>query len=675
MKEDLNELVGRLSAEGSADSEGQFTLAPEKALQKLRESAQADGTLMLSALLAAAVQLGAKSFDVRQDGALLQVNFEGRLPEEEFWESPFRSLLGVESSPAERDLAFALLAATSSDKTNLKAGAFELAFCKGRRELSEVDANSYYSLKIEGGDFKVDHLPRVGLYAPLTLLLDGKKRSRQATAKEVWWRRHYQDGSPELWLELPSQPEPVRGSGVSGFLAITESTWASSLGLTLVVDGVAIRQDFARKVGHSCLCGVIAAPGLKRDINFNQVVEDEAFEALLEKLRGEAHSLMMEFLCYCSYFNEPKEGLSKPRELTEWAHRPELAGPAQAWLETHGTEPDPLAWGAPAWSSPCTEKFWLLVVRKQLANRLSHPGGYSWGQNLSDLEAGEKTLEILESVLGGPYRDLLSDGPFLELLLLLRFLHQKDGWVTLQPSPDWPPNLQALALRCRGQIKEALDLYEQAPALHRLEICLCRQALGLEVDPDGLTKLGQPEAADFLELLGDHRQAGIIRKATNYSGPETRVTYFRLLDRLRLSSGMESVALKAKIRMAKGKVARDLHNTWDQDQIDAREREIELAATSCEPLIKGLEENIYPVREALRDYTEDWYRRGLFILRQKGLWKQADALSARRSLAHAVKSRTTKLWNRFVGPVTNLQYVWGEGAFSEEYVEDTWLSE
>ncbi|MGE0490521.1 MAG: hypothetical protein AB7S38_15045 [Vulcanimicrobiota bacterium] len=329
---DLNTYLDQVRREGRLDSDGQFVLSPEKALEKMRAFQLAAPELYVVHLLAAAVARGATFFRVMTANRGVEFNFDGLPLEREELDGLFSALLSQGSPTWQRELAIGVNGALALEPERVSVDTWASGqgwslVCQGQQIQLDARAHGWrpgaagtrvlveleFSLqrtfrRLSSATTELKLLMQMCRYAPLSLKVDSLLVSHPvsmgAGSNTALARCRLQADPAPPGASLVIQPlqereapfcteESATSPGDFAALLVLESARkAREHGLTLVVNGVNFRRS-QEVLGFPLACGVVSAPFLSKNLSHTDLVEDSSYEQLLEQLRQQVQAMVL----------------------------------------------------------------------------------------------------------------------------------------------------------------------------------------------------------------------------------------------------------------------------------------------------------------------------------------------------------------------------------------------
>lgn len=312
---ELKTLVDDLHGQGQEDSTGKFTLAQDKALEKLSKFQLTQPRYYVLNLVAVAVLGGAPEIEVESKAARMSFTFDGEpLPDEAFQNLPNQIL-----NPTEirlQELAVALNAAKSLDPRNL----FLLSWDGEQGTRFDALTNQVESLQeppegISGPATRItvelgrremalryltsERVERTALrraeLAPSLVRFNGANISREIGFSESLACLHLTPAEPSLRLRAPSQGfqmEATTQNGLEGVLTLEHPM--NVKGLTLLCRGVSF--EMAQEFSLPFVNAVVAAPGLSKNVSHSDIVRNSAYQELVADLNLRMDQLLLAWL-------------------------------------------------------------------------------------------------------------------------------------------------------------------------------------------------------------------------------------------------------------------------------------------------------------------------------------------------------------------------------------------
>ncbi len=327
MADSLNQFLAQAGREGKVESGGVFTLATDEARAKIRRFQLTDPYLYVVHLLSSAVCGGAGKFRAYSSSRSVEFQFDGQRPTFDELHNLFDYLFGEKSEVRRlQELAIALNGALATQPKSVLFQCYE----KGDGIEMELEGEEVVVRKLErpwkanargnrlyleySRGFSLSSLfgqdrPERGVLrrfcwcAPLELNFDARRISRFVTLNEAMaWRlfkaeglapgtelRARQPESQSCLVDQREHPLPY-----SALLVLHDSErQARREGLVLICNGVRFHRP-SDILGFPLAGGVVAAPLLKKNISHTDLVEDEAFNELIEELRLRVKELVQD---------------------------------------------------------------------------------------------------------------------------------------------------------------------------------------------------------------------------------------------------------------------------------------------------------------------------------------------------------------------------------------------
>lgn len=290
---DLSTYLDSLRDEGeSLGPDGEFTIDPFKSQKKLQALRMVQPEYCILPIVSGAKLGGATVIDVSGDLGHLNIRFDGRI-----WTYlDFPELLSAKT-PMAREFQIGLSAAQALEPSQIvvhsRSGTLlsKLTIKNGTPEFSHQKAEQ------SGGDFNCFEVEgsSVQAHTPIYQML----LERCCYCPQVAWkgrrllRKSPPSSAARLELKDPALEQPsivtsawtsisVSNAGCSGYVWSTDDPVNR---FSFVIHGIAYPKEI--KLGHyTGLHGVIAAPDLQLDISRESIVENKAFQSLLQFLKG-----------------------------------------------------------------------------------------------------------------------------------------------------------------------------------------------------------------------------------------------------------------------------------------------------------------------------------------------------------------------------------------------------
>lgn len=347
--EELNVMLADLAEEGSLDSIGAFTVALEKAEEKLAAYRLTNPGLFVLNLVAAAVSGGATQLAVETHRDYACFRFDPALS---YSDSQLEDLFGyilTPSAPAHvRELALALHSARAlphSPRLLLTVAGEgrgrELRVEGSKLVLAYADPDRPFP---KGVVFRVDfqqasgwedflmgradrtqevlrHLFHFCRFAPLRLTSNGQAKNTVARlgGKEIFaWRKLVGEQALNLAEPRGEYPPSEDAAGWSlpstVLLGLGTPKAAAATGLILVSRGVAFKRPHAL-LGFPLACAVVTADHLEKNLSQSDLVEDTAYDLLIQSLQVEVQSLVFDVCANPPQWSSPAQSAAFLRAL------------------------------------------------------------------------------------------------------------------------------------------------------------------------------------------------------------------------------------------------------------------------------------------------------------------------------------------------------------------------
>ncbi len=299
--EGLNSFLRGIAEVGDHESEGEFTVSLDKALDKLEKFQLTDANLFILNLVSAAVLLRATFLKVKYQAEQDFVEFDGEQLSLEKLES-----LWAAKEPALAELSIALSAARALSYQEIffeseggiqwKAGAkpeFFKAFRRGnsltlvrRRSttdklLGKLSATSFTTPKW------LHPLRRSCHYAPLTIIAGhyGVNEKSLQVHSPAWFCRQQGLFMPRFNLVgesgLGAQKMPTIGD-FSAIIGTSVNSWAREW--NLVYRGITYSRP-TNSIDLGGLAGIVYSDSFSKDISHSDLVQNKAFDQIIEQLK------------------------------------------------------------------------------------------------------------------------------------------------------------------------------------------------------------------------------------------------------------------------------------------------------------------------------------------------------------------------------------------------------
>lgn len=310
----LNTLLESLRRQGSLDSEGTFTLAREKAQDKLRQFQLADPGLYVVQLVATAVAGGASWFLATTSRSRCSFQFDGRP-----WTKP--EIVGLFDSWLETgkvfeglpELAIGLQAARAlgPDEILVESEGVRATIRESQMTVEEIpplaSANRIvvekgFSLPgLAGRHNELRHLLAVCRHAPLHLTVDGQELSQPFRLNPrlqcaAWCEiRPWQNN-----IELPVQAPDADHCKITrmqwdlpaaAVVALVPGAAWSRPGVTFVCQGISYGRP-GQILGLEEAAALVVAPALRKNLSRSDIVENRDYEVL----RTQLHEILLDLV-------------------------------------------------------------------------------------------------------------------------------------------------------------------------------------------------------------------------------------------------------------------------------------------------------------------------------------------------------------------------------------------
>jgi hypothetical protein len=281
----VDQLVASLRADGSIDSEGQFTLDREQARSKMQKFQLSDARRYVLELVQAAVLRGAQSIEFEIDTDDMHMRFDGQ----PFSEAELDDLYGSLFRPGNdralrgvRQLALALNAALGMEPKHihLRSGDVELRMQPGRRdELIKHDAvqprTEIHVRKRVGARMILDffanltgrmaeakYLRERCRFGPVPILLDGKPINEPLAIEDSYTRVRLlgRDFAGVMYMSPENGPAALE-LHKDGVWIDTHQLPECGTGLLVAVEGECLRKDVSQEriVADDAVATIVAA--------------------------------------------------------------------------------------------------------------------------------------------------------------------------------------------------------------------------------------------------------------------------------------------------------------------------------------------------------------------------------------------------------------------------------
>ena len=476
--DNLDDFLQEQTAQGQQDSRGAFTVSMEKATWKLSQFRLADRSLFLLHLLACAVaneanvfrantSLTSKKLSFYFDGhpfsaadlsLLSQPVMDGRRPQR------LRELaIALSAASADTDLEFVTLSETSG---------LRLSFSEGEAKMEEfhsddLEPGHHLLLKRWSLPKPLEPLKSRGLYAPLDIQLNGKRKSKRfdfGGSQRMLFSLYQRHGTTAIPVQQPNDETPrfeITGENKPSFcLALTWPTIAQAEGWSVLSNGVQYPLTDP-PFQFPFLCGVMEGSHLQKDISLGGFVQNDDYLALLEEVRSGIDDL------FHRYFARPGDMSDNFREqmaleLSIWYTDRPIPSGVKAFLvnlENHDSNSGVLARiAAEALNTNSWEDF--------EATRLSIRRRFQQTYLKGSLSTALSWLDKEEFFLSQGQRDLTS---LRQLRYFLLHIHQEPQVHELPQAEDRLAEVRSLLCRLEHlSPKDALAILKKSTPPARL---------------------------------------------------------------------------------------------------------------------------------------------------------------------------------------------------------------
>ncbi len=322
-KSELSELLEAMQTSGATDSSGAFTVSSEKAREKLSQFALPNPRLYVRNLIASAVVGGATRIEFRISGAWMRLEYDGEPLAYEQLEGLWGQLLNPANARL-YELAVAMNAARSLGPVELSVESWSgAAGCRldvvGDGLRVSVLEQPGWERAVQGnmvtvrepafkkpvrwafGSPELNIVRGLSHFGPALVRLNDRALNREV---EIG-----QSPTSAAWLHLAPdkaclKAQPPRAEWAPDCLVVERklnpepfeavlTLGQQNEGLTFIVNGVAFSRP-PIVLGSPFFFGVVVSNGLRKNLSHTDLAEDEHYTELIEQLRAEADLLTIQ---------------------------------------------------------------------------------------------------------------------------------------------------------------------------------------------------------------------------------------------------------------------------------------------------------------------------------------------------------------------------------------------
>jgi tetratricopeptide (TPR) repeat protein len=304
---DVDVLLDELRAAGGVDLEGRFSVDAGAAREKLARFQLPHPAMWPLPFVSAAVWAGATKMSLRSSGGRWTVEWNGdpiEVGKIEAGETPALEALRA---------AIEIVRVLRPDRVTVSSGERQLELRQGRAALLDCRRVSGTRVVIEQGDSwgrlkrflfeSVDGIDEASVlasaaeHAPLDLTVHGASIGRPVGGLV---------DALAVRLVEPLRPLPASGfrhvqprhlERIEADVPFRALLWVHDVAfeaqtLTVIAAGLSFAAD-PSLLGHRRISCVVAAPFVEKDLSHSKLIQDEAFQALVDALRAQARELLL----------------------------------------------------------------------------------------------------------------------------------------------------------------------------------------------------------------------------------------------------------------------------------------------------------------------------------------------------------------------------------------------
>lgn len=360
----LNQLLSKLQADGTAESEGTFTISPQTAAEMMRRFRLPDPHMYLLQMVAAACCGRARHLSILTTSRVLKFTFHGLEVGVDQLRALDTFLFPLAGAPEHiTELAVGVEAALNlAEEVRVESltpsGCWRLIVSPKSTRLETLEPINIATPACRvivkrklglGSLWKINKYPELGWlescrHADLMISLDGWKVATELLPplpkETILWAKIVRSDKPVLVPQsgdaaaVVSPSIVLEHSEVFGFLALVPREVAYRQGLIFVHRGLSVLRPLT-DLGLHVVCGVLHCDFLKKDLSHTNFVEDQNFEYARSFLRELSIELVTEF---CSQLHLHREAWSHlwatvVSLLRDTPLRPEQESVIKAWAD------------------------------------------------------------------------------------------------------------------------------------------------------------------------------------------------------------------------------------------------------------------------------------------------------------------------------------------------------